>query len=105
MVAGHEIVRLMRLSRDVPAKRLLDETLAGNERTVTNLTRLMTFLVQNFGQDGSSVVDKYWKEIKPCLEDAGVQEADLKKIRFPFPRPGDKNFKSILGELAEEGHT
>jgi hypothetical protein len=97
-------MRLMKLARDGSADTLLDEALNGRDKTADTLTRLMSFLVQNFGQERSTTVDKYWKEIEPVLEEFGVSDKDRRKIRRPFPKPGDKNFRSILDEMREEGH-
>jgi hypothetical protein len=94
----------MKLARDGPADTLLDGALNGRNKTVDTLTRLMSFLVQNFGQEGSTTVDKYWREIEPVLEEFGVSKKDRERIRRPYPKPGDKNFFSILDEMRSEGH-
>lgn len=101
---GREIMRLMKASREHEGDALLDEALQGREKTVDSLTRLMSFLIKNFGPYGSIVTEKFWKTIKPFLEESGVDPKDLKKIRYPYSKPGDTKFQSILDEMREEGH-
>lgn len=96
---GREIMRLLKISRETAEQSLLDEALAGRERTVDTVSRLMRFVTTNFGQDGSEVTDKFWKVCGPFLSEAGVQEKDLQKIRVPHPRSGDRGFKSVLEEF------
>jgi hypothetical protein len=98
-LAGQEALRLVKLSRS-SSPEMLDEALNGRDKSAVTLTRLMGFLTQNVGQD-SPVTETFWKVIKPELQELGVSNTDLKKIRYPYLRPGERGFKSILDEMSE----
>jgi len=104
MATGQELIRLTTLSRETSPESLLGEALAGHDRTVENVKSLFGFIVTNFGQEGSAVTEKFWRVIEPFLKESGFNDQQLKKIRYPFPKPGDKHFRSILDEMRAEGH-
>jgi hypothetical protein len=95
---GKEIMRMLAISRG-PQEKLLDEALAGREATADSVSRLMRFVITNFGQEGSDTVDKFWVVAKDFLEEAGVDARQLQSIRRPFPVYGEKGFKSVLEEF------
>jgi hypothetical protein len=97
-LVGREIMRLLQISHG-PVENMLDESLAGRERTVESITKLFGFVVKNFGQDGSNVTEKYWAACKPFLEEAFLNEKQLAAIRRPFKVYGEPGFKSILEEF------
>jgi hypothetical protein len=97
-VVGREIMRLLRISHG-PAENMLDEALAGRERTFESITKLFGFVMKNFGQDGSDVTERFWKACEPFLEEAGINEKQMESIRRPFKVYGQPGFRSILEEF------
>jgi hypothetical protein len=103
-----EQFRLLKLARETPAERLLDEALAGRERTAESVAKLLTFVVRVFGQEGlypgrpdldSIVTKRIGDACSEFLSEAGVEKEQIDAIRYPAPRPGTKEFVSVLEEF------
>jgi hypothetical protein len=96
---GREIFRLLHAAREHDGDALITEALAGRERNVKNITALMNFATKNFGQEGSTTVDKLWKSCEPLLREAGLAAKQLDAVRHPYKVYGQPGFKSVLEEF------
>ena len=99
---GTEILRLVKLARNVVEDDLLTQALAGRERDSDNVMKLFAFVAKNIGAD-SQTAEKLWVPVEKFLKEYGVDELQLVKIRYPYPRPGEKGFRSVLDEFREQG--
>jgi hypothetical protein len=107
---GQEIFRLLKVAREAPAEGLLDEALAGRPKTSDTVSKLMSFIVKQFGQENaytgrrdqdSIVTTKIGDACSEFLAEAGVDAKTIKAIRYPNPTPGTKSFRSVLPEFEE----
>lgn len=103
---GFEIMRLMHLSRNTEAESLLDEALAGKEKTVESVSKLFGFVLRSFGEGvttagptGSSTTDKFWAACGAFLRESGATDEQLNAVRNPFPKAGEPGFRSVLDEM------
>jgi hypothetical protein len=97
---GQEIVRLNALARDVSVDKLLDAALAGRDKSKESVAKLYSFVVRAFGYGAAT--DKFWEACSPFLG-ATMSNAELAKLRSPFPKAGEPDFRSILDEMHDEG--
>jgi hypothetical protein len=98
-----QIMRVMKLAREFSGDQLLDETLAGEPRTVEAVCATYKFVVQHFGRDTESDVSKkFWPVCAMYLASMGFTKEQLQKIRRPYPVYGEPGFTSILDEMREE---
>jgi hypothetical protein len=99
-IRGQEIIRLNTLARDLSVDKLLDAALAGRDKSRESVTKLYSFVVKAFGYGAAA--DKYWEACSPILG-ATMSNAELEKLRNPYPKAGEPGFRSILDEIREEG--
>jgi hypothetical protein len=99
-IRGQEIMRLNILARDVSVDKLLETALAGRDKSKESVSKLYSFVVKAFGY--GQAADKYWGACSPILS-ATMSNAELEKLRNPFPKAGEPGFRSILDELHDEG--
>jgi hypothetical protein len=96
---GQEIMRLNALT-GLSGDKLLDAALAGRDKSKESVTKLYSFVVKTFGY--GTATDKFWEACSPILG-ATMSNAELEKLRSPFPKPGEPGFRSILDEMHDEG--
>jgi len=107
---GHEILRLLKISREVSSDNLLDEALAGRPKTADTVSKLLSFVAKKFGQEGmypgrpeldSTVTKQIGDACSEFLVAAGVDAKTIRAIRYPNPAPGTKGFRSVLEEFEQ----
>jgi hypothetical protein len=97
---GQEIMRLNTLARDLSVDKLLDAALAGRDKSKESVAKLYSFVVRAFGYGAAT--DKFWEACSPLLG-ATMSNAELEKLRNPYPKAGEPGFRSILDEMHDEG--
>jgi hypothetical protein len=87
---GREIMRLLKICREASVENLLDEALAGRTKDTDTVCRLYRFVRDSFGPEtlypnrpelNSETTKKYLKACSAYLEDAGVDEKEIQKLR------------------------
>lgn len=100
-----DMIALMKLAREFTGNDLLNRALEGEPMTVESVSELYKFVVRNFGRDTESDTSKkYWACCAYYLANAGLTKEQLGTLRRPYPIFGEPGFRSILDEMAAEGH-
>jgi hypothetical protein len=104
---GQEIMRLCELGRSASADELLEAALNGRTKNRENVAQLFSFVQRHFSEDTINVrgvvLNRYWAACQAFLKTTEITDAELKKLRHPFPQAGEPGFESILDEMRDEG--
>jgi hypothetical protein len=97
---GLEVMRLLTLEREGTTD-LIDAALSGREKSVESVGRMYQFVRRNFGPGPTT--DKYWSACVSFFKQQELTTEQIEELRAEPPAPGDKNFRSILDEMRDEG--
>lgn len=89
-------------------QELITQGLTGREKNVENVTKLWKLVRLVLGGEEFASIGckcgstKWWPPIEEFLRSSGWTEEQLNSLRFPDPKPGSMEFRSILDEMEAE---
>jgi hypothetical protein len=98
-----EVFRILDLARTHSGDDLLEKCLNGRTKTVQTVTQLFKLARLHFEVGG--VVSNKILEACSLFLGATMSDAELEKLRNPYPKAGAPGFRSVLDEIREEGRS